>query len=209
MKDIVWYLFCYFYIKKPMSIDPQIIISLALGLGLSACCGFRVFIPLLAASVAGHMGWLPLAANFGWLDSIPAIICFSTAAVLEVLAYYIPVVDNFLDTIATPSAVIAGSVISASTFVHLDPSWQWILGIILGGGSAGIIQTGTAMTRLGSTKATAGTGNHILATGEAAAAAGGSILALLFPFMMALVIIALLLLILYLGSKLMGKKASN
>jgi hypothetical protein len=108
------------------------------------------------------------------------------------MAYYIPVVDNVLDAIATPSAVIAGTLLSASTLVHMDSSWQWILGIIIGGGSAGIIQAGSVLTRAGTTKATVGTGNHILATGELAAALSGSVLALVFPVLMAAGILLLL-----------------
>ncbi len=180
--------------------------GLALGLGLSASCGFRVFIPMLIASVAARMGWLHLADNFGWLSSLPAILCFGTAAVAEVLAYYIPMIDNLLDAIATPAAVIAGTVLSASTFVHLDPSWQWVLGIIVGGGSAGIIQAGTTLTRAGSTKMTAGTGNHVLATGEILAATGGPILAMLFPIVMAFTAIVLISVVLYLITRMLRKK---
>lgn len=192
-----------------MNIDPNILLSLALGLGLSACCGFRVFIPLLVASIAAKAGWIHIADNFSWLSSLPAIFCFGTAAICEVLAYYIPVVDNILDTIATPSAIIAGSIVSASTFVHIDPTTQWVLGLIIGGGSAGIIQAGTGITRLGSTKLTAGMGNHALATGENVAAACGSVLALVFPFLMAAAIVLLLILLVYFSGKVLYKKRSS
>jgi hypothetical protein len=184
-----------------MNLHPEILMSLAIGLGLSACCGFRVFVPLLIASIAAKFGWLPMSENFSWLSSWPALIAFATASVAEILAYYIPVVDNLLDTIATPSAMIAGTLISASTLVHLDPTWQWILGIIVGGGSAGLIQAGTGIARLGSTKFTAGTGNGVLATGENAAAIGGSIMALALPFVMAGIVLLLIVVIVYAVAK--------
>lgn len=192
-----------------MQFDPQILAGVAAGVGLSAACGFRVFVPLLAASIAHKFGWLPLADNFDWLGSWPAIITFGTASVLEILAYYIPFVDNILDTIASPAAMIAGTVVTASTMVHLDPTWQWILGIIVGGGSAGIIQAGTGLTRLGSSKFTAGTGNSVVATGENVASIGGSIMALAAPLVTIVLVAIAIVITLYLISKFFFKKIKS
>uniref|UniRef100_UPI00404A3941 DUF4126 domain-containing protein n=1 Tax=Fulvivirga sp. TaxID=1931237 RepID=UPI00404A3941 len=159
----------------------EIIIGLLLGIGLSACCGFRIFIPLLIASVASKMGWISLAENFEWMTSWSAISGFGFASIVEILGYYIPFVDNALDTIAGPVAVIAGTLVSASTMVQLDPTMQWILGIIVGGGTAGIIHAGTSLLRIGSSGATAGLGNALIATGEAGASIFGSIGVILMP----------------------------
>ncbi len=173
------------------------ILPVALGISLSACCGFRIFIPMLLASIAAKFGWLQISAGFEWMATYPAIVAFAVAAICEVLAYYIPVVDNFLDTIATPSAVIAGTVISASVFVPFDPMLKWLLAIIAGGATAGLIQAGTGLLRLGSTKFTAGTGNHVLATAENAFSFTGTILAFIMPFIMALLFTGLIVVILY------------
>lgn len=162
------------------------ILCVALGISLSACCGFRVFIPMLIASIAAKFGGLQLSAGFEWMATYPAIISFAVAAVLEVLGYYIPVVDNFLDTIATPSAVIAGTVLSAAVFFQFDPMFKWILALIAGGATAGLIQAGTGLLRLGSTKFTAGTVNPVLATAENAVSFTGTILAFVMPLVMAL-----------------------
>ncbi|KIC92965.1 DUF4126 domain-containing protein [Flavihumibacter solisilvae] len=170
-----------------------IISAVCLGIALSACCGFRVFLPLLGASVAAYFGWIPLNPEMQWMAGLTAIISFGTAAVLEVLAYYIPFVDNLLDAIATPLAVVAGTVLAAS-FLPLggmDPLLRWGLGLIAGGGTAGIIQAGTGFLRLLSTKTTAGTGNAVLATGENLAAAGGTIASLLVPVLAAILTIGL------------------
>lgn len=161
------------------------ILSVALGISLSACCGFRVFTPMLLAAVCAKLGWLELSTGFEWMATYPAIIAFAVAATFEILAYYIPVVDNFLDTIATPSSVIAGTVISASVFVHFDPMLKWLLAIIAGGATAGLIQAGTGLLRLGSTKFTAGTGNHILATAENFFSFAGTIFSFIVPVLMA------------------------
>jgi len=45
---------------------------------------------------------------------------------------------------------------------------KWITGFIVGGGAAATVQGGSVLTRLASTKMTAGTGNAVVATGELA-----------------------------------------
>lgn len=187
----------------------EIVVGLLLGIGLSASCGFRVFIPLLIASIAGKMHWIPMADSFAWLSSWTAIICFGVAAVVEALAYYVPVVDNLLDTIATPVAVMAGALVSASTMVHLDPTWQWILGLMIGGGTAGVMQAGTSLLRLGSTKFTAGTGNAVVNTGEIGVSLVGSIMAILMPVIVGIGVIITVFLILYFLITKLTKRNSN
>jgi hypothetical protein len=156
--------------------DNKVLLSLVMGLGLSACCGFRVFVPLLAASIASKMGILHLGAGFQWMSSTAAIICFSAATLFEIGGYYLPFIDNILDTIMTPASVIAGTLLTASAIIpDLDPMLKWGLGIIVGGGSAGIIQAGTALTRATSTATTAGVANPIVATVEHILAIVGSI----------------------------------
>ena len=182
------------------------ITAVALGVSLSACCGFRIFIPLLIASIAGKFGWLPISSGFEWLATFPTIIAFGVASLVEVLAYYIPVLDNFLDTLTTPSSIVAGTVISASVFVDFDPFIKWTLALIAGGGSAGIIQAGTGLLRLGSTKLTAGTGNFAVASAENTCSILGSFFSLLMPFIMVFVFMGLVAVILYfLGKKLFSK----
>lgn len=191
------------------SLNWEIVVGLLLGIGLSASCGFRVFIPLLIAALAGKMHWIPMADSFAWLSSWTAIVCFGVAAIVEALAYYIPVVDNLLDTIAAPVAVLAGAIVSASTMVHLDPAWQWILGLMIGGGTAGIMQAGTSLLRLGSTKFTAGTGNAVVNTGEIGVSLVGSIMAILMPVFVGIgVIITVFVLLYFLISKFTKRNAN-
>lgn len=169
------------------------IMSACIGVGLAACCGFRVFVPLLIASVATKLGFISTVAGFEWLSDWPALIGLAVATIFEIGSYYIPWLDNFLDTIATPASVIAGTLVSAS-FLHIDvPIFQWGLGLMLGGSSAGIIQAGTSLLRLGSTATTGGVANPIVATGENVASVGLSLFTLLAP-LVAIVIIVLVLL---------------
>jgi len=150
----------------------ELLTNIALGIALSACCGFRVFIPLLAGALAGHFQFFSLPADMQWLGSWPAIICFGTAAIAEIAAYYIPFIDNLLDTIATPLSVAAGTVLATSflPLTDMDPLLRWGTGLLAGGSSAGVIHLGAGLLRLFSSKATVGTGNAIVSTTENAAA---------------------------------------
>src|SRR5262245_56242243 len=150
----------------------ETLLSLCVGIGLSAACGFRVFVPLLVMSVAAHSGHLTLASGFEWIGSTPALIAFSSATVLEIAGYYVPWVDHLLDTMATPAAIVAGIVVTASCVTDVSPFLRWTLAAIAGGGAATVTQASTVLLRGGSTLATGGLGNPVFATAEL----GGSIL---------------------------------
>ncbi|HEY4448318.1 MAG TPA: DUF4126 domain-containing protein [Steroidobacteraceae bacterium] len=169
----------------------DLVLSIALGIGLAAAVGFRVFLPMLVMSVAAYSGHLTLSNGFAWLATPPALVMLSVAALLEILAYYIPGVDNLLDTIATPAALIAGTVVSAAVMTDLPPIVKWTTAVIAGGGAAGLTQGLTSLLRAKSTLTTAGLGNHLVATGEIGAALALSLLSLAAP-LLAVVLVALL-----------------
>ena len=82
----------------------ETILGLCIGVGLSAACGFRIFVPLLMMSIATLLGWYEPAKGFEWL-AIPSVCAaLGFATICEIAAYYVPWVDNLLDTIATPAA---------------------------------------------------------------------------------------------------------
>ncbi|NJD55844.1 MAG: DUF4126 domain-containing protein [Nitrospirae bacterium] len=175
------------------------LLSICLGIGMSAACGFRVFIPLLVMSIASLSGHLTLSQGFQWIGTYPAFMAFATASVLEIAAYYIPWVDNLIDTIAGPAAVVAGILVAASSIIHMDPLLKWSLAIIAGGGTAAIFHGSTALVRGASTALTGGVGNHAVATAELGMSAGLSILAIALPLLSIIVILALLLFIIRKG----------
>ena len=161
-----------------MEMNIETISAIALGIGLSASTGFRVFIPLLVAGIASRIGLIPLGESFAWMGSMPAIISFGVAAIVEVMAYYIPFVDNLLDSIATPLSVGAGTLLMTSVF-PVESEWiRWIMGFVVGGSAAATIQSASSMTRLTSTSLTAGFGNPVVSTGEGVAATGFSVMSL-------------------------------
>jgi hypothetical protein len=159
----------------------ETLLSVFAGIGLASACGFRVFVPLLMMSIASLAGHLTLAHGFEWIGSYPALVTFSIATCLEVAGYYIPWVDHLLDTLATPSAVIAGTVVTASVITHTSPFLQWTLAVIAGGGAAGLVQSATVVARGASTATTAGLANPLVATLELAGSVLTSILAIMMP----------------------------
>ncbi|HOW26693.1 MAG TPA: DUF4126 domain-containing protein [Bacteroidales bacterium] len=188
--------------------EKEVITAVALGVGLAASCGFRVFVPLLVASIAARTGVFPLNESFQWLASWPAIISFGTATIVEIGAYYIPFVDNLLDTITTPLAIGAGTLLVTSVLPMDNDLLKWITGLIVGGGAAATIQGGSVLTRLASSKLTAGAGNPVVATGEHAASIGSSLLTLVSPLLIAVIFFLLIVFILFkLRKRLMKKRA--
>lgn len=152
-----------------------------MGVGLAAAVGFRVFLPMLILSIAAYSGHLTLSSGLAWLGTPAALVMLSVAAALEILGYYIPGVDNALDVIAAPAALIAGTVVSAAVLTDLPPMIKWTTAVIAGGGAAGLTQSLTSLLRAKSTVMTAGFGNHVVATGELGGALIVSLLALATP----------------------------
>lgn len=170
----------------------ETLLSIGLGLGLSAACGLRVFVPMLAMSLAARTGHLSLASGFEWLGSTTAVIVLAIATVLEVGAYFIAWLDNLLDSVASPAAVVAGTVLTAAMVHDFSPVLQWSLAAIAGGGAAGVIQSSTVVLRGLSSVTTGGLANWLVSTLELVSAVVLSVLALLLPWLAALLVILLL-----------------
>ncbi len=166
--------------------------SIALGIGLAAATGFRVFVPLLVAAIAARAGVLPLSDGFAWLASTPALLTLGTAAVFETLAYYIPGVDHVLDVLASPAAVAAGVIASASVMADVPPAVMWPIAIIAGGGIAGLTKGTTALVRAKTGLATGGLGNPVVSTVETVGATGLSIFAIVLPIVCLIAVVAFL-----------------
>jgi hypothetical protein len=172
--------------------ETDLVSSIVLGVGLAAATGFRVFLPLLVVSVAAYTGYLPLDHGFAWLGTPAAVIMLATATVAEILAYYIPGVDNLLDTLATPAALVAGTVVAAAVITDLPPMLKWTAAVIAGGGVAGITQGVTAILRAKSTVFTGGLGNMVISTAEFGGALLVSLLALAAPIAALVLVIVFL-----------------
>jgi len=185
------------------------VFAIALGLGLAAASGMRVFVPLLALSVASATGHVALAPGWAWLGSTTALVAFATATILEIVAYAVPWLDHALDVVATPAALIAGMMASASVLVDLPPILKWSIVIIGGGGLAGLTQGATVLARLKSGLLTGGLANPLVGFAELAGAVGLSLLAVFVPIA-AIVVLSLLLWLVFhrAGRLIFGRRAS-
>jgi hypothetical protein len=175
-----------------MEISFGSFVSIALGVGLAAATGFRVFVPLLIAGLAARADWIPLSDGFLWLEATPVLIALGAAALCETLAYFIPGVDHVLDLLAGPAAVVAGVVASASVMADIPPGVMWPVAIIAGGGVAGLTKGSAALVRAKTGIVTGGLGNPVVSTVETVGATGISILAIAVPIVCLIAVICLI-----------------
>ncbi len=172
-------------------------ISLGLGLSLAACCGFRIFLPFFVASLAAKLGWYTPTGSFAWIGTNAALICFSVASLIEFLGYMIPYIDHLLDVAAGPIAMFAGAIMSASLFgmgdfLNSAPTAKMVLGLLIGGGTAGAVQATTSLLRLGSTQLTGGLGNPLFAKAETLLALFISLVSFWIPAFVGFIVLVLL-----------------
>jgi hypothetical protein len=175
--------------------------SVFAGVALAAACGFRVFVPLLVLSIASILGAIPLAGDFAWLATMPALIALATATIMEIAAYYVPWLDHALDVVATPAAILAGVVTTAAVVADLSPVLRWSLAIVGGGGIAGAVQGGTVLLRLKSGVLTAGVGNPIVSTAETASSTVTSVLAVVMPVIAFFLVLATIVLLVWIARR--------
>ena len=170
----------------------DLLMGLMIGVGLSAACGFRVFVPMLGMSIANLAGQLTLSPGFEWIGTWPTLIALATATTLEIVAYYLPWVDNILDTVATPAAVVAGTIVTASQLGDVSPLLKWSIAIVAGGGASSAIQASTVVARTASTGTTGGLGNFAVSSLELFSAILMTFLAIVLPVIGLLVIFVIL-----------------
>lgn len=187
----------------------ETILSIFLGIGLAASVGFRVFLPLFALSLASYFGKWDLNESWLWIGSSTAVVTLGIATLVEILAYYIPVVDNLLDTIAIPLASIAGTAVMVSTVADLSPVITWALAIIAGGGTAVAVKSSASATRLGSTVSTAGFGNPLISTLETLTSVVMAIVSIFLPVLAIILVIFIFYIVFRLYKKLKPNKSKR
>lgn len=187
---------------------PETIISICLGIGLSASVGFRVFLPLFALSLASYFDVWQLNESWEWVGSIPALITLGVATIVEICAYFIPYVDNLLDSIAVPLAALAGTAVMLSTVADLSPVITWALAIIAGGGTAAAIAGTSGTTRLASTATTGGIANPVVSTIETGTSVVMSVLSIFVPVIAIILVVIILIIIFRIFTRFKKKKGS-
>ncbi len=166
----------------------EMLFAICVGVGLSAACGFRVFMPMLVLSVAARFGAVHLNPSFEWLGTWTALAAFASAAVLEAGSYYVPWVAHAVSVAATPAAVLAGTLATAAQIEGIHPLAQWSSSLLVGGGIAGGVQVLNIGTRAASTITTAGVANPLLSLGQGIAALALAVTAVVAPFLILVLI---------------------
>ena len=182
--------------------EVTIVMATLMGISLAAASGFRVFLPPFLLSLAARFDviWFLdidlVGTQFEFFTSTLAIVVLGIATIAEFAGFYAPWVDNALDSIATPAAIVAGVSMTAIVLEGSDPVVQWAVAIIAGGGVAATIQAATVTTRSLSSTFTLGLGNSTVATGENVASIALTLIAILIPFISAFVVILVVALLL-------------
>lgn len=174
------------------------------GIGLAAASGFRVFVPLFLVSLAANTGidlpMIPdetlqgmLGSGFSWLGNDLVTVALGIATAVEVGGFYIPWLDNLLDTVASPAAVLAGILMSGAVMPETfgDGALKWLVAIVAGGGTAGLVQSASVITRGTSSATTGGLGNPLVSTMELAGSVITTFLAIIAPLIVILLVIVL------------------
>jgi len=109
--------------------------AILLGLGLAASTGLRTFLPLLLLALAAHfhVGNINLGSGYSWLSSDTALYALGFAALLEMLADKIPLVDHALNVVGTVARPLAAALAAASVLPARDPASSALLGLLLAG----------------------------------------------------------------------------
>lgn len=184
----------------------QIILQIFLGVALAAVCGYRIFVPLLVMGIAGLAGYIQFAPGFEWICSYPAILIFSIATILEIVGYFIPHVDNFLNVISLPVGAIAGVIVAASVISDMDPMLKWTLAIIAGGGAAtltGLLSNGAHQV---STAVSAGIANPVVSTFESVGTVAASVLSIAAPVLAVVILLVFVVLSILLFKQIKRRK---
>jgi uncharacterized membrane protein len=75
----------------------DVALSIALGIGLAAATGFRVFLPMLIVSAGAYAGYVPLGDSFAWLGTPFALTMLSVAAIVCVYRHARPAGNHSSD----------------------------------------------------------------------------------------------------------------
>ncbi|HQW10945.1 MAG TPA: DUF4126 domain-containing protein [Saprospiraceae bacterium] len=168
--------------------DIHWLIAFCLGIGLSAACGIRMFLPLLLIAVNQRFHLLDTSYHVDWLDSNLALIILITATVIEISAYYIPLIDHILDVVNVPLVFVAGLLSMASILPDMPLYMDKVLGLIVGGSTAVTINGLVGIGRLKSTTLSAGTTNPFYATIENVMTIVITVLSFLIPIIIGLIV---------------------
>ena len=162
----------------------------ALAYALTTTAGIRALLPLAAASVAAHFGWLHPSGAFAWLGHAPVMWILIVIAVLEMTADKIPVVDHAMHFVQLASKPVAAAILVGGT-THPHSNEQLVFLMVIGALNALGFHSAVVGARVASTAGTAGLANPVLSIVEDAGSIVGIGLAFVAPVLAAVLALIL------------------
>lgn len=162
----------------------EYVIPVVAGVCLSACTGFRAFLPPLLIGIVYRFfpAWLHIGTGLGFLASTPVLVALSVAAVVEFLGDKIPAVDHLLDMIELPVKMALSAVLTTMIIPEGDlKSIVMMIALVLGQGATVSMHAGKAGLRAVSTAATGGLANPVISLIEEIVVGVGTVLSLVVP----------------------------
>jgi len=171
-----------------------ILVSVLAGVSLAAATGFRAFLPLLIVSLAARLGLVQRHEGMEFRSGNAALAALAVAALVEMVADKVPVVDHALDAVSVVvrpgAAVLAGVALFADLPEPVAAGLAVVMGVIALGANLE-----KAKVRAGSTVLTAGVGNPFLSVFEDIVSGVLALLAVLAPVLAAMAALGLALLV--------------
>ena len=167
----------------------------AAGVVLAASAGLRAFMPLLGLGLAARLLDWSIAPSMAWLATDAGLLGLGIAALVELAADKVPVVDHLLDLVHTFVGPLAGALVAFSAWGDFPSAAALILALALGAPVAGGVHAIAAATRIKSTVASGGTLNPAVSIAEDGVSIGAIVVALLVPVLALLAALAIVFLI--------------
>jgi uncharacterized membrane protein len=156
----------------------------ALAYALTTSAGVRAVLPLAAASVAAHFGWIHPSGAFAWLGHWLAMWILIAVAVLEMTADKVPLVDHAMHFVQIASKPAAAAILIGGT-THPHSNEELVFLMVIGALNALGIHGAVMGARMASTAGTAGFASPVLSTAEDAGSIGSVGLAFFAPLVAA------------------------
>jgi hypothetical protein len=155
----------------------------AAGVVLAAAAGLRAFMPLFALGLGSRLLDWSIAPSMEWMSTDVGLVGLGIAAVVELLADKVPLVDHTLDVLHTVVGPLAGALVAFSLSADLPPAVGAILALALGAPVAGGVHLIAALTRVKSSVMSAGSFNPALSLVEDVVAVAAIAVTFLIPIL--------------------------
>lgn len=168
-----------------MSVFDSVVVPVLIGLGLSSCAGLRAWLPLLLLSILVHCGYVEVNDYCSFLERNDTLWVLGVATIAEMVGDKFAIIDHVLDAVGTILRPAAGALLTCSLLVDFDPLIGALLGLVVGGGTAFVVNGGKALGRTWVTAmvpAHGGIGNAILSFIEDVVTVVGAVCAVLTPW---------------------------